>query len=58
MLSTQLEKFLGFLEVLSQRPLYKDVFPGFDGWDDVAVVAVDASGTDYEVDVLVVGKIC
>jgi hypothetical protein len=56
-LSTQLKKFLGFLEVLSQWPFNEDVLPGFDGGDDGGVVAVDANGTDDKIDVLVAGKV-
>ena len=58
MLFAQLEKLLGFLEVLAKRPFDEDVLTGFDGGSDGFVVAVNTNSTDDEIDVLIVGKIC
>ena len=58
MLFAQLEKLLGFLEVLAKRPFDEDVLTGFEGRTDGFVVAVNVNSTDDEIDVLIIDKIC
>ena len=57
MLLAQFEKLSRFLEVLAERPFDQYIFAGFDGWDDGLEMAVYTHGADYEIDVLVVGKV-